>query len=185
VKRNEIVVVELPPPLGGSGREQTGRRPAVLVQDEMPSLPTLLVAPLTSKLGALRFPYTFRVEPPSENGLGVPSVALPFQLQVVDRRRVLQVVGTLGPRCVRQLDARGTFRKNLSMENCLPLRQVSSASCLRRQNHRSGGTGTSNLPPPAKNERGLPGSRVPQGPSFGRRLARAHRPDPTATWTCW
>lgn len=32
MKRNDIVMVDLPPPLGGAGREQAGRRPAVVAQ---------------------------------------------------------------------------------------------------------------------------------------------------------
>lgn len=105
MKRNDIVVVELPPPLGGVGREQSGRRPAVVVQEETPGLPTLLVAPLTSQLASLRFPHTLRVEPSPENGLSMPSVILLFQLQVVDKRRVLRVVGELEERYVEQFDS--------------------------------------------------------------------------------
>jgi mRNA-degrading endonuclease toxin of MazEF toxin-antitoxin module len=83
--RNDLVTVELPPPLGGAGREQSGRRPALVLQDERPDLPTIVVAPLTSQLAALRFPYTLRIEPSSENGLSLPSMILLFQIQVVDR----------------------------------------------------------------------------------------------------
>lgn len=104
MKRNDIVMVELPPPLGGVGREQSGRRPAVVAQDDTPGLPTLLVAPLTSQLSALRFPHTLRVEPSPENGLSMPSAVLLFQLQVVDKRRILRVVGELEQRYVEQFD---------------------------------------------------------------------------------
>ncbi len=105
MKRNDIVMVELPPPLGGTGREQTGCRPAVVAQDETPGLPTILVAPLTSQLGALRFSHTLRVEPSTENGLSTPSVILLFQLQVVDKRRVQRVVGKLEEQYVEQFDS--------------------------------------------------------------------------------
>ncbi len=105
MKRSNIVMVELPPPLGGVGREQSGRRPAVVAQDDTPGLPTLLVAPLTSQLAALRFPHTLRVEPSPENGLSAPSVILLFQLQVVDKRRVLRVVGELEEHYVEQFDS--------------------------------------------------------------------------------
>lgn len=105
MKRNDIVVVNLPPPVGGEGREQAGRRPAVVAQDDTASLPTLLVVPLTSQLGALRFPHTLRVEPSPENGLSLPSVVLLFQLQVVDKRRVLRVVGKLEEQYIEQFDS--------------------------------------------------------------------------------
>ena len=105
MKRSDGVMVELPPPLGGVGREQSGRRPAVVAQDDTSGLPTLLVAPLTSQLSALRFPHTLRVEPSPENGLIMPSVILLFQLQVVDKRRILRVVGALEEQYVQQFDA--------------------------------------------------------------------------------
>lgn len=89
----------------GVGREQSGRRPAVVAQDDIPGLPTLLVAPLTSQLSALRFPHTLRVEPSPENGLSMPSVILLFQLQVVDKRRVLRVVGKLEEQYVEQFNS--------------------------------------------------------------------------------
>lgn len=106
MKRNDVVMVELPPPLGGVGREQSGRRPALVVSDDSPGLPTIVVVPLTSQLAALRFPHTLQVEPSPVNGLSVPSVVLLFQVQVVDKRRVLRVVGELDQDHVAQIDAR-------------------------------------------------------------------------------
>ncbi|HAF23913.1 MAG TPA: hypothetical protein DCK93_13585 [Blastocatellia bacterium] len=50
-------------------REQSGRRPAVAVQTDQGGKPMLLVAPVTSNLGALRFAFSVRVEPAPENGL--------------------------------------------------------------------------------------------------------------------
>lgn len=84
MKRNDVVMVELPPPLGGVGREQSGRRPAIVVSNDSPGLPTIVVVPLTSQLAARRFPHTLQIEPSSDNGLSVPSVVLLFQLQVVN-----------------------------------------------------------------------------------------------------
>jgi mRNA-degrading endonuclease toxin of MazEF toxin-antitoxin module len=43
MKRNDIILVDLPPPVGGRGREQTGRRPAVVAQDDTLGIPTLLI----------------------------------------------------------------------------------------------------------------------------------------------
>jgi hypothetical protein len=49
--------VELP---DSGGREQAGRRPAIILQNDMyaASLPTVLVVPLSSAIAALRFPGT-------------------------------------------------------------------------------------------------------------------------------
>ena len=83
MKRNDIVMVELPPPLGVARREQVGPRPAVVAQDDMCSLPTMLRAALTSQFVAQGFSHILRVEPSPENSLSMPSVILLFQLQVV------------------------------------------------------------------------------------------------------
>ena len=102
IQRNDVLFVELPPPLGGVGREQAGRRPAMAIQDELIDLPTVL--PLTSQLEALRFPFTLPVEPSAANGLSMRSVVLLFQMQVIDRRRVVRVMGELEPEYTNQLD---------------------------------------------------------------------------------
>ena len=90
----DVYWVDLP---DRGGREQRGRRPAVIWQDTAAfgHLPTLLVIPLTSRLDALRFPATFRVEPTSANGLATASVALVFQLGASDLRRFAGRIGTL------------------------------------------------------------------------------------------
>jgi mRNA-degrading endonuclease toxin of MazEF toxin-antitoxin module len=54
-----------------------------------------LLVPLTTQLDALRFPGTVLVEPDSENGLRRPSVALTFQLAVLDQRFVGQRLGAI------------------------------------------------------------------------------------------
>ncbi|MBI4601434.1 MAG: type II toxin-antitoxin system PemK/MazF family toxin [Planctomycetes bacterium] len=79
------------------GREQRGRRPAIVWQDTaaFPRLPTVLVIPFTSRLDALRFAATRRVEPTPMNGLTSPSVALVFQLGACDIRRLRERIGRL------------------------------------------------------------------------------------------
>lgn len=83
MKAGEIWWVELPLT---HGHGQSGRRPAIVVQpDRDVHFPTVLVVPLTSQIAALRFDGTALIEPGS-NGLHLPSVALAFQMTVVDRR---------------------------------------------------------------------------------------------------
>ena len=102
--RGDLLLVDLPPTPGG--REQTGSRPAVAVQtDDVGSdLPTLMVVPLTGQLGALRFPFTVRIEPTTANGLTKPSVLLVFQLRAIDRRRVIAKLGRLEQEHIERLD---------------------------------------------------------------------------------
>jgi mRNA interferase MazF len=94
VKLGDVHSVELP---DRGGREQSGRRPAVIWQDSaaFPQLPTTLVIPLSSQRGALRFGGTALVQPSNSNGLSVPSVALVFQLGACDVRRIGPCLGRL------------------------------------------------------------------------------------------
>lgn len=102
--RGDVVRVELPSFVRGSGHEQTGTRPAVAVQANVPGTSTVMIIPFTSQLSALRFPYTFRVEPSPANGLDRPSVLLVSQLRAIDRRRILDTLGYLEPEYMSQLE---------------------------------------------------------------------------------
>lgn len=81
----------------GAGRAQAGRRPAIIVQGSAASshLPTVLLVPLTTQLDALRFPGTVLVEPDKKNGLLRVSVALVFQLSVLDKRLMRSRLGRM------------------------------------------------------------------------------------------
>ncbi len=65
----DIYLVEIP--LSG-GHEQAGLRPAIIVQViDSEKLPTVLIVPLTSKLKAADFPFTFLI-----NGLKPPPLVV-------------------------------------------------------------------------------------------------------------
>ena len=91
----DIHWVQLP---AANGREQRGRRPAVILQDDRyaEGLPVVLVVPLTTARAAMRFAGTALILPTAENGLRQASVALVFQLQAIDRRRVQERIGSIG-----------------------------------------------------------------------------------------
>ena len=86
------------------GREQRGRRPAIIWQDDdaFPRLPTVLLIPLTSRRDAQRFAGTCLVQPTKSNGLSVASIALVFQLGAADIRRIGARLGRLD---IADLDA--------------------------------------------------------------------------------
>jgi mRNA interferase MazF len=65
----------------------------------------LMIVPVTSSLGALRFPFTVRIEPSERNGLTLPSVAMVFQLRAIDRKRIIQKIGELELQYLTQVDA--------------------------------------------------------------------------------
>src|SRR5690348_14097768 len=95
VNRGDIHWVELP---ASNGREQIGRRPAVILQDEAygATLPLVIVAPLTTATAAARFPGVVLVDPTPENGLQRPSVILVFPVRAIDRRKVQERSGAVG-----------------------------------------------------------------------------------------
>lgn len=87
------------------GREQAGRRPTAVVQEDDDGVPVVSIVPFTSRIEALRFPYTVRVEPTSENGLTASSVALVFQTTSVDRVRFRNRLGILSSKDMTSIDA--------------------------------------------------------------------------------
>ena len=90
----DIHWVDLP---AANGREQRGRRPAVVLQDDDygGNLPVVLVVPLTTARAAMRFAGTTLIRPTVENGLRQASVALVFQLRAIDRGRIQERIGAV------------------------------------------------------------------------------------------
>jgi mRNA interferase MazF len=103
--RGDIILVDLPQPKMG-GHEQFGKRPAIVIDNDKTSssLPTLIVIPVTGSLTALRFPYTVRIDPSSQNSLTTPSVALIFQLRAIDKRRIITTTGRLEKNYLQAID---------------------------------------------------------------------------------
>ena len=100
--RGDILLVGLPE---SDKREEKGNRPAIAVQTDIATSPMLMIVPVTSSLGALRFPFTVRIEPSEQNGLTLPSVAMVFQLRAIDRKRIIQKIGELELQYLTQVDA--------------------------------------------------------------------------------
>jgi mRNA interferase MazF len=62
--RGDILLVRLPE---SDKREAKGTRPAIAVQVETTASPMLMVIPITSSLGALRFPFAVKIDPSGQN----------------------------------------------------------------------------------------------------------------------
>ena len=94
--------VQLP---AANGHEQRGRRPAVILHDDhyAGELPVVLVVPLTTARGTMRFAGTVLIQPTAENGLPQVSVALVFQLRAIDRRRIQERIGSIGEMALREI----------------------------------------------------------------------------------
>lgn len=100
--RGDVLLVSLP---ATDRREQSGRRPAVAVQADVAGAPMLMIAPITSNLGALRFTFSVRVEPSPENGLTTPSVVMVFQMRAIDQARIIRRIGRMSQADMAAVDA--------------------------------------------------------------------------------
>ena len=65
----------------------------------------MLVIPLTTARGTMRFAGTVLIQPTAENRLLQASVALVFQLRAIDRRRVQERIGSIGETVLHEIRA--------------------------------------------------------------------------------
>lgn len=100
--RGDVLLVALP---ASDGREQSGRRPVVAVQADAAGEPMLMIAPITSNLAALRFSFSVRIEPTTENGLSVTSVVMIFQMRAIDKTRIVRKIGQVSTEDMEHIDA--------------------------------------------------------------------------------
>ena len=103
--RGRVVIVD--PDVVAVGREQTGRRPCVVVGDPsvLPELrfAVIVVAPVTSTL--LARPFYPRVQPRSGSGLRNVSTVLVDNIRGVDPARVVGLVGNVSAQELDAIDA--------------------------------------------------------------------------------
>ena len=77
IRSMDIWMVSLTETLGS---EQRGQRPAIVISVQ-PETNVSMVVPLTSNLGALRLPFSYKISRTTGNGLEADSVALVFQMR--------------------------------------------------------------------------------------------------------
>ena len=75
------------------GHEQKGLRPVIIISKKIANL--VLVVPLTSNIEALKYDFSLEVTPSKENGLNEKSVAMIFQLRVIDTRKIIKQIGII------------------------------------------------------------------------------------------
>ena len=95
----------------GTGHEQYGKRPAVLISDTKTNI--AIVVPITSNMEALKFPHTLIIAPDKQNKLDQKSIAMIFQLRAVDKTRIIKIIGRLNKNIVDTLDK--IIRKMLNL----------------------------------------------------------------------
>ena len=103
VRRGEIWWTDFGQPFGS---EPGYRRPALVFQADpfnQSTISTVILIPLTKTLEWARAPGNVLCRP-KETGLRKPSVVNVSQLTVVDRRRLVEKVGSLSGRLLKQVE---------------------------------------------------------------------------------
>ena len=90
MKPGDVYIVRIPE-LGT--HEQSGTRPAVVIARVTKTIATII--PCTSNKLALRFPYTYEIEPTKKNGLSVNTIALVFHIRALDASYLREKIGEL------------------------------------------------------------------------------------------
>ncbi len=102
VKRGEVWLADLNPTRGS---EQGGTRPVIIFQNDIVSQfsTTVITIPLTTNLRRASLPTCLLI-PSAEGGLAQDSVALCYQLRVLDRTRLQRKLGELTPETLINLE---------------------------------------------------------------------------------
>lgn len=79
------------------GSEQSGMRPALIIQNNKGNRysPTTIVVPITSQLGKKRLPMHVFIKGCKENGLKRDSIILCEQFQTIDKKRIVDKIGSV------------------------------------------------------------------------------------------
>lgn len=93
IRRGDVVLCDLNPVVG---TEQAGIRPAIIVQIDRANAvsPHTIIVPFTTKIRKALLPSHAFV-PAGVGGLSQDSVALCEQIRVIDKRRIIRVIGHL------------------------------------------------------------------------------------------
>jgi mRNA interferase MazF len=102
VKRGEVWLADLNPTRGSA---QAGVRPVIIFQNDLISqfTTTVIVIPLTTNLRRAALPMCLTIEK-GEGGLAETSVALCYQIRVLDRTRLKRKLGELKQTNISRLE---------------------------------------------------------------------------------
>ena len=108
-KRGEVWIVNWNP---ARGSEQAGRRPALVIQNDIGNekSPTTIVAAISSSVK--RYPMNVEVRPP-EGGLAHPSIVKAGQIMTVSKERLERRLGSLSSERMDEVDK--AIRLSLSL----------------------------------------------------------------------
>jgi mRNA interferase MazF len=102
IKRGDIILCDFNPVVG---TEQSGIRPAIIIQIDRANIASLhtIVAPLTSRIRKSLLPSHVFV-PIGVANLTQDSVILCEQIRVIDKSRIIRVIGHLDKEYIMQLN---------------------------------------------------------------------------------
>ena len=108
-KRGDVWLVNWNP---GRGSEQTGRRPALVIQNDIGNekAPTTIVAAISTSVRAYPMNVVTR---PSEGGLDRPSVIKTSQILTISKERLEKRLGRLNRERMQEVD--GAIKLSLSL----------------------------------------------------------------------
>lgn len=102
LKRGEVWLADLNPT---QGSEQSGIRPIIIFQNNLVSQfsTTTIAIPITTNLRRAALPICLFINQ-GNGGLIQDSVALCFQMRVLDKTRLIRRLGQLSPEIIAQLE---------------------------------------------------------------------------------
>ena len=102
LKRGSVWLADLNPT---QGSEQAGIRPVIIFQNDIVSQfsSTVIAIPLTTNCRRATLPICLLVRQ-GDGGLAQDSVALCFQMRVLDKTRLIRPIGQLNPETITELE---------------------------------------------------------------------------------
>jgi mRNA interferase MazF len=101
IERGDVFLVDLNPVVGA---EQAGIRPALVIQIDKAnaSSPHTIIIPFTTRIRQVKLPSHVRI-PAGIAGLAEESILLCEQIRVIDKRRLVRKIGSVGEEHLRQI----------------------------------------------------------------------------------
>ena len=102
VKRGDIFYADLSPVIGS---EQGGTRPVLVVQNDVGNKfsPTVIVAAITSQINKAKMPTHIEISA-NDFGLARDSVILLEQIRTIDKRRLKDIMRSLNPELMQEIN---------------------------------------------------------------------------------
>lgn len=103
IYRGEVYYADLSPT---QGSEQGGRRPVLIVQNDIGNryAPTTIILPLTTATTKKPLPTHIPIPSTTENGLADNSTALAEQVKIIDKSRLKKRLGAVNEEIMAEVD---------------------------------------------------------------------------------